>query len=438
MEKTEKKLFAVAAFLLLVFFFGVQAYEPTNYITTKTHLLGQGERATESATISHNGKDYYVVKVELNGEFSGFIALDKKQERVIENEDVTVKKLFQTAKFALDYSEFKAQVESNPSLTWFLLSTNIVRNIARLLEDEKNDLDIIANQLNDMEATKKVFEMKAKLDEMSSMLLELADKMDEANSLESTLNQKSERLETAIESDLKNSLIDVFTMLREIDNSAVEYNTELKALQRIISSSGLNAESQKSLIGYSKPPNDFQLIGNWASSIEGLKEGIESVYDNAIASSLSLVQSFNKRIEKAKAFEVLFAEDSDLFKKTNNTYKSVKNAAESMLGSELKDKWKNQESIALLETNWNKAQAYFEKGDYEKAKSFGLKAKKNIIDIFEEGLEPEHLEPKYRWDLLITGSILIIIALIIIYALKNRRKIAGLVQKEETEEEVSF
>jgi len=436
MSKRKSTATAIAIVLALLLL-GANAYEPTNFVATKTNLLEEGETASESASISHGEKGYYVVKVEINGEFTGFIALDKKEERAIEKEDVTVKKLFQTAKFALEYADFKAQVESNPSLTWFLLSTNIVRNIARLLEDEKNDLDIVSNQLEDTEATVKIAEMKSRLSEMESMLLTLSEKMDEANSLESTLSQKTGTLETGMEDSLKDSLIEVFVLLGEIDNAAVEYNTELKALQRIISSSGLDAESQKSLMGYSRLPNDFHLIGNWASGVSGLKEGVKGVHDNALASSLELMQAFNRRIERASAFGILYAEDQELYKETDNTYKTANSAAESMLSPEYRSHWENQESTALLESNWEKAEAYYQKGDYDKAKSFGLKAKKNITDVFADGFKQDP-GPTYRWDLLIAGSVLIIIALIIIYTAKNRKKLAGFIQKEETDEEVAF
>ena len=128
-----------------------------------------------------------------------------------------------------------------------------------------------------------------------------------------------------------------------------------------------------------------------------------------------------------------FSTDDELLEKTGQA--SLEQLITLLLNEDYFFMWNNQEDLGNAKEDWDKAKGFYEAGSFEQAEKNAESSKKYALNVYSAGLkEPEQ---PFDTDLLFTGVVLLIIAVIIIYALKNRGTISGLVSGEKEEVELN-
>jgi len=222
-------LFALVIILLLATIENVLAieYDPIQFLTKQTYVLRENETVKKFIVISYESKPYYVVQISANDAVVGYIALEKFNKKVVE-EKVKSKVLFQTAEFIARYTDFKKEVNDNPSYIWFILKYNDIPTIKQKLENEKLELSLIAQTVSSHEGVSKANALSSMLDVIISELDELHSKMLDAVSFESQFLKEPIAGE---EIQLKEKLIDSYETLEGVFRDKQEYESLLLQLK---------------------------------------------------------------------------------------------------------------------------------------------------------------------------------------------------------------
>lgn len=428
-----KNILLMALIFLTCIFFSnpIHAYEPTAFIINETNLLSTGESLGEYLEITLDDESYYVVKVLVAEEFVGFIALQKEKEEVIEGE-VTVKQLFKTTDFIIQYSEFKKEVKENPYADWFITKGKIAKNLADSLKNEENDLVIVDNQLNDPTASEMISELKTLLATLATKTLLLAESMNNANNLEISFLSKP-YVDGELELNL--SLQEVFSSATELDADFIEYQSKTDSLKKYIGQLDLPIESKKSLNNVLDLPENFGLISSWAYNASDFENSIDAVYNKASSNAIDLTNAFKIRLEMAETYSVLYGENSQIKKEFGSKYESIEKAVSFILSPENFYKWQRQDLVSKMQKDWQDAEKFFKKNQFDKAKNSANKAKSNALSLHKAGFiaeEPTE-QPLINYELLFTGVLAIIILLIVLILIRRRKKLAEFLKKEEEE-----
>ncbi len=415
--------------LLMLFFAGVYGYDPTVFVSGEAGLIVDGEQIKNFKELKHGEQNFYVVPVYSGEETIGFISLEKEQENLV-NKKVTNNALFKTSDFIIEYSETKKQINDDPALVWFVSESLRAKNIANFLESEKNHLTLIDNELSDAAVASLVITMKNQLTDLSLKAIELSSKMETATEMETNFLNLPE---TGQETDLKNALDDVFDTLKELDEMSLVYNANVDTLKGLISTADVELDTKRSLLDLADPPADYSIIGTWATNVDKLQLLIENTFNMVISRASNWADLFENRLDRQKAFIELFEPDSKLKTEAGQSYAVLENAAGIMLSEENAPLWKNQADLKLLESNWEKAQNFYSKGDYQESINFAKRAKNNVISIKKEGFVDGSPGPEPNYNLLFNGIIAILAIGAIVFIIKNKDKILGSKEEEKVE-----
>jgi len=411
------------------------SYEPEVFIAKETHLLGDDELAGDNISIAKGETDYFVVQITVSNKTIGYIALDKFEKKVIENE-VLNKQLFQTAEFISEYQKFKLNVSENPALIWFVVNWGEVNTVSNKISNEELELQLIASELNSSEGLDIVGDMGELLSAIKTNLEVLKNKMSGADASEGSF------LTTPVVSgdrDLKDSVVEAAGYLEQLHELNLQYETLQQQLAIAIAGDpDLSIETKQQLNKTANLPDEFQKIEKWWTSAQQMQlaKTMNSIYQNAAASSSTFASHIQNRLKRQETFIVLYEEDLDLKKKTNGDYVSLRQAFDSMNSEELKDYWLEQEGLGEFFQQWNIAESKFNKGDYDRSLEAANQAKKAAVAVHSAGLIS--IKPGPDYGTLITGIALIIILLVILYVVRNRGRLAGFVGGAEEEERVDF
>jgi len=400
------------------------------FVSNNSFLLikENNESANESIEINDEGKNYFVVVVYAGKEITGFIALNRDKPEIISKE-VTLRKLFKTTSFIKKYAELKNQLRQNASVSWFFSEYLKAKGIAALLEDEKQELTIIDNALKKSEATNIINKLKSELDLMSFALEETAEKMKSFSENESNFILKPT---TGKEEEIVEAIKTIAEEIIAIQETALEYNSDLTLLQAQINNSDLDIQSKQSLMNYSKLPADFQqiVIYSWFSNAETISNSVKQLLENAANDSITKTSNFLLRIKRNNVMNEIFSLDPKL-EALGEQYNTLSKAANIILNAQNRDEWEDQASLALFEEQWNKTNYFFQKEDYDTAMTFAEKAKNNAIKIINAGLKEEEKAEPINQSLLINIAIALTALLIVIIVYRNRGKIFGKKEKEK-------
>lgn len=432
------KIFLLIALILLIAFLSapVCAYDnPAAFISNNTNLLAENETVPEYLEITLNEEPFHVVKVAVGTETVGLIALNKKKEEIVEG-TVTLKQLFTTYKFYEGYNQFKENLKSTPSADWFITKGGIASNIAEALSNEKNHLIIVDAQVDNASIHSLITQLKASLALIAADTLILSAELKEANALEVSFLHKPF---VDGEKELKTKLIEIFDAMQALDSDFSQYKSDIENLKLLIAGLDLSLESKKSLQDVLDPPQDSSKIRDWAYYAGDFKNSIETVYNNTLSKSADLVNSFKTRLEREKAYNVLYEEDSAIKKEFGNKYPSIEKAVYSIIAPPPGfPAWKAQNLVPKLKKDWQDAEKFFSKNLFNRAENSAQKAKATAIQIHKQGHveeEPTPTEPEINYELLFTGGLAIIILLIVLVLIRNRKKLSFFIGKQEEEEE---
>ncbi len=418
--------------LLVLFFPLFFSYSPDEFLAKETHLLEKGEVPKSIISISKGDNSFYVVRIELEGQTTGYIALNKFKKEVVTNE-VLNKQLFQTAEFIEKYQEFKGKVRDNPALIWFIVNWGEVNTIGNKLSNEGLELDLIQSTLKSSSGKSIVSAMESKLETIRINLEVLGKKMNETDTKEGSFLTEPV---VGGEKDLKDAVLECYAYLEQLQNLTLEYETLQQQLAIAIANDpGISAETKKQLNKTANLPDEFSEVEKWFTSAQGmqLKKTMESIYLNASKDSSDNAKHISTRLKRERAFNAIYGSDSDFKKKTGGKYSSLKEAFDQINSEQVRDYWAEQEKLSELIGEWNAAEHKFGIGDYDRAVTEAKKAKSAAIEVLNGGLKKPD-GGVLNTELLFNGMLLIIILLIILIIVRNREKLVRFFGGSEEEE----
>ena len=111
--------------------------------------------------------------------------------------------------------------------------------------------------------------------------------------------------------------------------------------------------------------------------------------------------------------QALYGTNVEIFEKTGQA--SLEQLMALLLNEDYFFMWNNQEDLANAKEDWDRAKGFYEAGSFEQSENNAKSSKEYALDVYSAGTkEPEQ---PFDTDFLFTGVVLLIIAVIIIYAL---------------------
>jgi hypothetical protein len=212
------------------------------------------------------------------------------------------------------------------------------------------------------------------------------------------------------------------------------YFSELDKVKQAVAASDKDIDEKRSLQNLLDAPRQTQSISTFTGSANLMETEIQKIFDNAIIQREDLISNLNTRVARNDAYSQLFGANQLLIEKSNGDYSSLDQAVNSILSDELEFFWKEENEVTKLKENWRKAEAYYNQGNYALAEQFGKRTHTSAIRIYISGFKEQEEDTGPNYALLVNGIILVFIVLIVLYAIRNRKKLLALTSQEDSDE----
>lgn len=434
-----KKLVLV---LLLLFVFAISSKaissnEAVNFVVNENSYLLEGETfKSPVVTIKGEKENYWLVMVLSEETIVTFFPVRQRAKEISTSRGVN-RNLFKTADILRELGLEKQRVSENQSVDWLFTQTyNILFNSLSLeLNNEIFQLNTIESTLSDSTIRSKINQLNNDLQEMSNKSNEISFLIIEAVKTESNFNLEPS---TKKADELKEKFDEVFEDLTQLNEKALSYRTEINQLKELISKSDQDASTKTYLIALADPPPQFNSIGNYVLDASEISGGIDSVYARVDLRTDSLLNEFDVRIARNKAFELLYEQSDNVLASTNQEYGSIRELIDYILNEQNRPFWKLKSNIHLVESNWNQAQKAFNERNYESAESIGKKALNEALKVFRQGfIDVTPQKPFISEETIFQIVTALVVLLVVLFAYNNRDKITGYI-KQDSEKEVDF
>ncbi len=422
--------------LLSSFSHAASSAEAVNFVEKTNHFLYEGETAEiyPVVTISHSRDSYWVVSVLSGESISGFVpvkdAKDVKQLGLPKGV-LARKQLIKTAHYMRLYDKLKNDFSRQG--IWVLKNTDVefFNALSNELKQERIDLTTIESELEGYAALQiRANDLREQLDTLYPLASEIADKMNEFKETEAEFFSQPD---TNSMKDFIAALDDVFSLIKTFDSKRADYLADLDELKQGIAQTELSVESKRSLNALANIPLKMIEVSSRTTNALNLQEKTDEAYSTVLNQSNNFVQSLAVREKRSVAWMAIYGFDDEIVEATRlQGIDSVNSLVGLILSDDYIYQWKEQNTVAKLQESWSKTSAYYNNGSFDSAEKFAEESKKHALEIYEAGLV--ELEPPVNTDLLITGVVLLIVALFILYAFKNREKLSSLVSREGEEE----
>lgn len=420
---------ALALVLLSGQALAISAQDAINFATKQSNFLYSGETAEifPNVRIDYKGQYYWVVTFVSSDSLTGFAPVLDSSEPGLPEGKIARRDLIKTA-YALRFEQ-SLENSSRQQQTWLFDAANakFFNDLSTDLKNERVDLATVKSSLDGYPALQsQVDSLNRKLDDLFPLAGEISDSLQASNAFIAGYvagpdTNGLKQFEAGFEG--------VFGLIASLDSLRTVYIDDLDKLRQAIAVTDLPFETKQGLNSLANIPSSFQQFSSKSDNAIYLEEEISQVFTNASARVDGLASDLETREKRNRAYQALFGRDDEIFERTGEG--SLETLFEVLLSDEYLYLWEDQDSLLRARENWEKANAFYESGSFEQAESYALKAKDPAIEAFEAGLSQE--SPVFDTGLLLNGAILLIAALIIIYVLRNREKLAGLVSREEEE-----
>jgi hypothetical protein len=433
MAKNQKYLlFGVLCAFLLALASSGYAYDVSKYLGEKRHLLEVDETVEQpSGTITVAGQQYLVVPVIYADALQTFMPIKFGKEELSTAKTIN-RSLFESEYMIRGYIKSQANASENSS-PWYVNSTNAraLHNLSLSLPDEIYQLDAIADNINDTEIESLISEMKSAIVSMSAKADDISQKMYEALDYEA-------KLKTDISPDdlasMKLAYKAAFAKTYELEDMAIDYQSNVSELKSKISASSLDTESKSNYISMASPPEGFEQISTWAAQASSLESVIDSIFGVSPTTIDSYLEEYDRRLKMDSAYEKIYGPNSDL-QKLRNEYTSIAVAARYALSENVAGLWKNTKKAADLKTDWQRTERQYNNADYDLAMQSAESVKKDIETLEDDGFIVEEPEPLISQQTLLFAAGGLVALLVVLFIFQNRKKI---MKKEEKSEKVDL
>ncbi len=425
-------LIALALLVLCSQAFAISAQDAINFATKQNNFLYSNESVEifPNVRIENKNKDYWVITILNGNTLTGFIPVYDKTSSLPDSE-IAKRELIKTA-YVLRNEKQLAESSSRQGL-WLFDASNVkfFSDLSQDLKNEKIDLTTIKTSLGGFPLLQdEVDDLVNQLDEMWPLADDISRSLLETSSFESDFSANPD---TNALKDLKRNFEDSFELMAELETERSNYLADLDSLRQAIALTDLPLETKQGLNSLANIPTSLQQFGSKVILAVDLEEKLEAIFNGAAANVDNLVLNLSTRVRRNNALKALYGTDEEIFEKTGQA--SLEQLITLLLNEDYFFIWNNQEDLANAKEDWDRAKGFYEAGSFEQAENNAESSKEYALDVYSAGTK----EPKqpFDTDLLFTGVVLLIIAVIIIYALKNRGKISGLVSGEKEEFELN-
>ena len=426
----------LAALLFPASAYAAEYFSALDFITGESLLEPhESARMLIESKISDGDDEYWVVPVFIADSFTEFIGVKYDLGDFLPADgDVTLRSLFKTGYIMLNYESIKTQLAQDAE-KWLFSTVNVqfMLDLSNALGNESFDLATVRNELTaSPELQSDVDLLQSQLTSLKTKAAGLAVKITIATDFEFEFFRNPGTGEI---NSLKTQFNDTFALLAGLKSAVDTYESDLDKLRQKIATLDFDVQTKQSLNSLIASPDRLRRIPTFNTNATLLQSRIETIYSDGLSKAPQFASGFESRIERNTAYKAMYVFNSSLFEKTDGTLTILIDAYESLLADDQTYLWKDQESVQSLRENWKLAEQYFADKKYSLAVESAGYAEKNAIDIYKLGIqEPE--ETGINVDLLINGAVLIIVLIIIIYALRNRGRLASVVSKGDTEVEI--
>jgi hypothetical protein len=420
--------------LLLGAAFAASSQEAIDFVSKQNNFLTENEIAGiyPVVKISFQTKSFFVVTVlSSDNSLAGFIPVADATPMQLPDSLVARKELIKTAYVLRSEQKLKEN-----RLIFDIDNQKFFLELADELQNETVDLTTIKTELVQYPLIQQDLDkLKEQLDAMRLIASETSNAIAVAIGFETEFTAKPD---TARLSALQSKFKDSFDLIAESDALRSIYLADLDKAKQKIALTDLPIDTKRSLNSLADVPEKlgtpkFEPQVTFATD---LNKQFNQIFSKADTPSFitGLTDDLATREKRNSAFQVLYGQSDDLMKKTGQ--QTLSNLVDFILQEDYVFKWIKQGSVTEMQSNWAKAETFYSNGSFEDAERYAGTAKEDAIRVYEGGMEDDG---GFDTDLIFTGIILLIIALIVLFILKNRKKLFKLVAaKQEQEQELQI
>ena len=438
MNLTKKTLFlAVLLLFFPIYANSISANNAVSFVTQENHFLFEDEDyQLPVVEITHEGKKYWVIPILSGNTLVTFFPVKSEAKELSLSKPLN-RQLFKTADTLRSLSVEKERISKNQQVDWLFASNYVLifEELSRGLEYEIFEMNIIESTLNNADVSSQVNRMNSSLSAMSLKSGGLTQSITEAIAAEAAFASAPDALSAA---KLKDEFDDAFEELFSLNADALSYRDEIQKLKQLISVSDADAATKDYLVSLADPPAEFNNIGRDVTNALSLQQAINGMYANVDSRADSLLAEFESRVERDKAFRLLYSENTSISRRTEGEFSSLQQIVNFILDENNRPYWKNKELISAMESKWSQAVRNFNERNYALAETFAEKAADDAVAIFNQGFIEAAQPPLLPQELIFQLVIALLALLAILYLYNNRGKIIKFVKQGSEEEEVEL
>ena len=438
MNLTKKTLFlAVLLLFFPIYANSISANNAVSFVTQENHFLFEDEDyQLPVVEITHEGKKYWVIPILSGNTLVTFFPVKSEAKELSLSKPLN-RQLFKTADTLRSLSVEKERISKNQQVDWLFASNYVLifEELSRGLEYEIFEMNIIESTLNNADVSSQVNRMNSSLSAMSLKSGGLTQSITEAIAAEAAFASAPDALSAA---KLKDEFDDAFEELFSLNADALSYRDEIQKLKQLISVSDADAATKDYLVSLADPPAEFNNIGRYVTNALSLQQAINGMYANVDSRADSLLAEFESRVERDKAFRLLYSENTSISRRTEGEFSSLQQIVNFILDENNRPYWKNKELISAMESKWSQAVRNFNERNYALAETFAEKAADDAVAIFNQGFIEAAQPPLLPQELIFQLVIALLALLAILYLYNNRGKIIKFVKQGSEEEEVEL
>ncbi len=417
-------------FLVLPTAFSISSQEALDFVSKQNKFLYDNESVElfPNVKISHKADRFFVVSVLSGESLVGLIPVSDDSPTVIPKSIVERRQLIKTAYVMRFFQQLKENSSQQGSWLFDAVNVEFFSDLSEELKKEKNQLTTVGMELSAYPSLQQDIEnLKEQLDAMEPAAASTSALIGSAVSFETDFvaGPDTNRL-----NKFQLKFRDVFDSIAGLDSLRADYLADLDQLMQGIALTDLPIETKQSLNNAATVPAELQQFRLKADNATALNERFEQIFLNAQTSLDNMLEGLTARENRNNAFQNLYGPDDELLQKTGQ--QSLEQLVQFILLDEYVFRWKAQGGVGDMRTNWSKAETFYNNGSFAEAEEYAEKAKRDALRVYEAGLEEGN---GLNTDLLFTGIVLLIAALIALVAVKNRKKLLSLVSSKVEEEE---
>ncbi len=420
-------ILAFFAFLLPVASAAVSSQEAVNLVSSTLLFENESTEILPSVLIGYLNQKYWVVSVVSGESLNSLVPVSSKDPADVAKTPSERRELVRTAFIIRNYSQLKESLAKQGKWVFSSTDSRFLQQLAADLGDERFDLETARTELSQYPDIQGSIDL---LQEGLSRLKQQAELL--SKETDGLIEFESAFMRTP-DTNSVNSFKAEFDAItgahEETERLMNAYVSGLDKVKQEVAQTKLDIDTKRSLSNLLSSPQRLQGFSSMISNAALFEEKLQEIFDNALARRDTLTANLGTRIEKNKAFQALYGTSQGLIEKTNGDYSTLEEAVNSIFAGEFEPLWKEQNELAKLKEGWKKAQAYYNAGNYGLAVQLSASAKNSAIKIYRAGFKEPEKQTGINTGLLINGIIVLVVLLILLFALRNRKKLYSLVSE---------